>query len=139
MQASYPQAAIKDVQATTKTYSTQKRTSSTSKHEIPSLFFYFCGSVLFSLGICIRIRNIDFFLSQFFNIYKRFASFFSFAIAFYVIFPDCTLDEYYIIRTSLTPLMEGGVAPPPSNLASHLTSLLPSSPWTTQTPVSASE
>jgi hypothetical protein len=34
---------MKDVQATGEAFSPQKRTSSTSKHEISSLFFYICG------------------------------------------------------------------------------------------------
>jgi hypothetical protein len=39
----YPLASIKDVQATGEAFSPQKRTSSTSKHEISQLCFYYCG------------------------------------------------------------------------------------------------
>ncbi len=45
LQFTNPYASIKDVQATGEAFSPQKRTSSTSKHEISKLFFvgHFCG------------------------------------------------------------------------------------------------
>ncbi len=56
LQFTYPQASIKDVQATEEAFSLQKRTSSISKHEISLFFFYFCGSLLPSW---IRTPNTD--------------------------------------------------------------------------------
>jgi hypothetical protein len=58
LQFTYPLASIKDVQATGEAFSPQKRTSSTSKHEISFLYFsgnFYppgCGS-----GSQIRIRT----------------------------------------------------------------------------------
>ncbi len=52
-----PLGPIKDVQVTEEAFSSQKRTSSTSKHEI-SKFFYFCGYFFLS-WIRIRILNTD--------------------------------------------------------------------------------
>jgi hypothetical protein len=43
LQFTYPYASIKSVQVTEKAFSSQKRISSTSKHEFP-YFFYFCAS-----------------------------------------------------------------------------------------------
>ncbi len=43
LQFTYPWASIKDVQATGETFSTQKRTSSTSKHEFFKLLSNFVG------------------------------------------------------------------------------------------------
>jgi hypothetical protein len=43
MQFTYPMASIKNVQATGEVFSPQKRTLSTSKHEISSLFSIFLG------------------------------------------------------------------------------------------------
>ncbi len=48
VQYTYPQASIKDVQATEEAFSLQKRTSSTSKPEMSKKIFYFCGSFLLS-------------------------------------------------------------------------------------------
>jgi hypothetical protein len=47
LQFTYPQASIKDAQATGEAYSPQKRTSSNSKHEIALLFSFFW--VIFAL------------------------------------------------------------------------------------------
>jgi hypothetical protein len=56
LQFTYPYASIKDVQVTKEAFSFQKITSSTSKHEIFSNFFYFSESFLPSW---IRIPNTD--------------------------------------------------------------------------------
>ncbi len=55
LQFTYPQASIKDVQATGEAFSPQKRPSSTSKHEISKLFSVLW--VIFSSWI--QIRNSD--------------------------------------------------------------------------------
>ncbi len=50
----------KGLQDTKEAFSSQKRTSSTSNHEISEFFFYFCGSFLPSwIRIWIRIPNTD--------------------------------------------------------------------------------
>ncbi len=54
----YPWASKKYAQAIKEAFSSQKRTSNTSKHEIFLIFFYFCGSFLPS-WIRIRIPNTD--------------------------------------------------------------------------------
>ncbi len=46
LQFTYPQASIKYVQVTEEAFSSQKRPSNTSKHELLQIFFYFCGSFL---------------------------------------------------------------------------------------------
>jgi hypothetical protein len=43
LQFNYPYASIKDVQTTDEAFSPQKRTTSTSKHEISELFSIFAG------------------------------------------------------------------------------------------------
>ncbi len=45
--STHPQASLKDAQATGEAFSSQKRTSSTSKHEISLLFLFF--GVIFAL------------------------------------------------------------------------------------------
>jgi hypothetical protein len=56
LQFTYPYASIKYVQVAEETFSSQKRPSNTSKHELLQFFFYFCGSFLPSW---IRIPNTD--------------------------------------------------------------------------------
>jgi hypothetical protein len=51
-------ASIKYVQITEEAFSSQKRPSNTSKHELLQIFFYFCGSFLPS-WIRIRIPGPD--------------------------------------------------------------------------------
>ncbi len=58
LQFPYPQASIKYVQVIEEVFSSQKRPSNTSKHELLPFFFYFCGSFLPS-WIRIRIPNTD--------------------------------------------------------------------------------
>jgi hypothetical protein len=53
-----PGPPIKDVQAAEEAFSPQKRTSSTSKHEIFLIFLNFCGA-FFPSWIRIRIPNPD--------------------------------------------------------------------------------
>jgi hypothetical protein len=55
LQFTYPWASIKNAKVTEEVFSTQKRPSNTSKHELKK-FFYFCGSFLPSW---IRIPNPD--------------------------------------------------------------------------------
>jgi hypothetical protein len=59
LQFTYSKASIKDFQVTKEAFSSQKRTSGISKHEISTIytiFFYFCGSFL---PFWIRIQNTD--------------------------------------------------------------------------------
>ncbi len=58
LQFTYPKASIKYVQVTEEAFSSQKRPSNTSKHELLQKIFFFCGSFLPS-WIRIRIPNSD--------------------------------------------------------------------------------
>ncbi len=58
LQFTYPEASIKDAQAAGEAFSPQKRTFSTSKHEI--YFCYYCGSLLTSwIRVRIGISNAN--------------------------------------------------------------------------------
>ncbi len=58
LQLTYPQASRKYVQVIGEAFSSQRRPSNTSKHELLKKIFYFCGSFLPS-WIRIRIPNLD--------------------------------------------------------------------------------